>query len=124
MTPSATTPADAPHTHADSLVTNADVKLIRLKETFVAASRAWFAPAGPPVSLWKAYPLLPSERQSRDSPSRRRRISGVQCRPTLGSVPDLRRQDARARARDDHRADDCGCDDSGRARRLRHRADG
>ena len=37
---------------------------------------------------------------------------------------DLRRQDARARERHDHRPDDRRRHDAGRARRLRHRADG
>ena len=54
----------------------------------------------------------------------RRRLSGVQRRPAVRGVPDLRGQDARARERHDDRPDDRRRDDAGRARRLRHRDDG
>ena len=57
-------------------------------------------------------------------PPHRRRVSGVQCRPALGGVPDLRGQDAGARERHDDRADDRRRHDAGRARRLRDRDDG
>ena len=72
----------------------------------------------------QADPLLPAARQRRDPPADRRRLPGVQRRPAVRGLPHLRRQDAGARERHDHRPDRRRRADAGRARRLRHRADG
>src|SRR6185436_17253369 len=79
----AAAPATDHHSHTDSPVTNADVKLIRLKEKFVAASRARLARAWPTDSLGKTNPILPPHGQPRDSASCRRGISGVQRRAVV-----------------------------------------
>ena len=53
-----------------------------------------------------------------------RRLPGVQRRPPVRGLPHLRRQDAGAGQRHDHRPDRRRRADAGRPRRLRHRADG
>ena len=76
------------------------------------------------LSLRKTHQLLPAAGQRRHPAADRRRVPGVQRRPAVRSLPDLRRQDAGAGERHDHRPDRRRRADAGRPRRLRHRADG
>ena len=80
---------------------------------------------GPAVSSKASRSATTGRRGSADvRAAHRRRLPGVQRRPALGGLPHLRRQDAGARERHDHRAHRRRRADAGRARRLRHRADG
>src|SRR2546428_1578468 len=61
----------------------------------VAASRPGLAREVPSLGpVRQANPVLPAEREPGNPPPDRRRISGLQRRPSLRGVADLRREDA------------------------------
>src|SRR5712691_5334 len=68
----------------------------------VAASRPGLAREVPSVvSVRQANPVLPAQGKPGNPPPDRRRVSGVQRRPSLRSVAGLRREDAEAGERHD-----------------------